>query len=33
MTLGKPKPMTKKAGISKGRPYKKGGRVGKQTKK
>lgn len=28
----KPKPMHRKAGVSKGRPFKKGGRVGKQSK-
>lgn len=27
----KPKPMHRKAGVSKGRPYNKGGKVGKQS--
>lgn len=30
--MSKPKPMHRKAGISKGRPYNKGGKVGKQCK-
>lgn len=29
---GKPKPMHRKSGLSKGRPYNKGGKVGKQSK-
>lgn len=29
MKLHRPKPMTRRAGLSRGRPYRKGGRVGK----
>lgn len=31
--MRKPKPMPRKSGISKGRPFNKGGKVGKQCKK
>jgi hypothetical protein len=30
--MSRPKPMTRKAGVSKGRPYDKGGKVGNKSK-
>lgn len=30
--MARPKPMPRKSGVSKGKPYNKGGKVGKQSK-
>ena len=30
--MGRPRPMTRRPGVSRGRPYNKGGKVGKKSK-